>query len=94
MPTLRQLEAGYTPGFVAAARGVGSVVSPFRRVHNNLFMARTRAVTITIWMEGGWGVVVLISLAHLRWKAGGGGFPKGSRQLIYTWRGPTKGGAS
>ena len=91
MPTLRQLEAGYTPGFVAAARGVGSVVSPFRRVHNNLFMARARAVTITILMEGGWGVVVLISLAHLRWKAGGGGFLRDLVSSSTRGEGPQKG---
>lgn len=33
MPSLQQFEAGFSPAFSPAPPGVGSVVSPFRRVH-------------------------------------------------------------
>ena len=43
MPTLEELHAGAMPGFDLAPPGVGSVVSQFRRVHNNVLIANYHA---------------------------------------------------
>ena len=49
MPSLQQLQAGYTPGFDPAPPGVGSAVSAMRRVHHNILMANYNAeVTVTL----------------------------------------------
>ena len=48
MPSLQLLEAGYTPGFDPAPPSVGSVVSPFRRVHHNLIANYNAEVTVTL----------------------------------------------
>eukprot|EP01050_Picozoa_sp_SAG11_P013817 SAG11_NODE_1644_length_4526_cov_1.563813_2_plen_112_part_00 len=39
MPSLEMLRTGYNPGHGLAPPGVGSVVSQFRRVHNNILIA-------------------------------------------------------
>lgn len=45
MPTLVELHAGAMPGFDFASSGVGSVVSQFRRVHNNILIANYNALS-------------------------------------------------
>lgn len=53
MPTLQQFEAGYSPGFSPAPPGVGSVVSPFRRVHKNFFLANCNSLASVLLDDGG-----------------------------------------
>ena len=49
MPSLQQLQEGYTPGFDPAPPGVGSAVSTMRRVHHNILLANYNAeVTVTL----------------------------------------------
>ena len=45
MPTLEELHAGAIPGFDLAPPGVGSAVSQFRRVHNNILIANYHALS-------------------------------------------------
>ena len=46
MPSLEQLRAGFTPGFDNAPAGhIGTVVSPFRRIHQNFLMANYNALS-------------------------------------------------
>ena len=52
-PTLQQLEDGFYPGFDLAPPGRGSVVSPFRRVHNNLIIANYNALAGVNLDDGG-----------------------------------------
>jgi hypothetical protein len=53
MPSLQQFEAGYSPAFSPAPPGVGSVVSPFRRVHKNLFLANYNSLASVLLDDGG-----------------------------------------
>jgi hypothetical protein len=49
MPSLQQLQEGYTPGFDPTPPGVGSAVSTMRRVHHNILLANYNAeVTVTL----------------------------------------------
>ena len=52
-PTLEQLEAGFYPAFDPAPPGKGSVVSPFRRIHNNLLIANYNALAGVLLDDGG-----------------------------------------
>lgn len=46
MPSLELLRAGFTPGFDKAPPGhVGTVVSPFRRIHRNFLIANYNALS-------------------------------------------------
>ena len=45
MPALEELHAGAMPGFDLAPPGVGSTVSQFRRVHNNILIANYHALS-------------------------------------------------
>ena len=46
MPSLELLRAGYTPGFDSAPAGhAGTVISPFRRVHQNFLLANYNALS-------------------------------------------------
>lgn len=45
MPTLEQLESGYYPAFSPAPPGVGSVVSSFRRIHNNILFTNYNSLS-------------------------------------------------
>ena len=45
MPALEELHAGAMPGFDLAPPGVGSAVSQFRRVHNNILIANYHALS-------------------------------------------------
>ena len=53
MPTLQQFEAGYAPAFSPAPPGVGSVVSPFRRVHKNFFLANYNSLASVLLARHG-----------------------------------------
>jgi hypothetical protein len=53
MPTLAQLEAGYSPAYSPAPPGVGSVVSPFRRVRNNMLIANYQSLSAIALDDGG-----------------------------------------
>lgn len=53
MPTLQQLEGGYSPAYSPAPPGVGSVVSPFRRVHNNVLIANYQSLSAVTLDDGG-----------------------------------------
>merc|ERR1712176_1262738 len=45
MPTLEQIEAGDYPAYSPAPPGTGSVVSPFRRIHNNMLMCNYNSLS-------------------------------------------------
>lgn len=53
MPTLQHFVAGYSPAFSPAPPGVGSVVSPFRRVHKNMFLANYNSLASVLLDDGG-----------------------------------------
>ena len=53
MPTLAQLEEGYFPAYSPAPPGVGSVVSPFRRVYNNVLIANYQSLSAVTLDDGG-----------------------------------------
>ena len=50
MPSLQQLQGGYYPAFDPAPAGVGSVVSPFRRVRNNFLISNYNAGS-GVWLD-------------------------------------------
>jgi hypothetical protein len=67
MPSLQQFEAGYSPAFSPAPPGVGSVVSPFRRVHKNLFLANYNSLASVLLDDGGSRMLMYLpSLARTR----------------------------
>ena len=53
VPSLQQLESGAFPGFDRAPVGVGSVVSPFRRIHQNFLIANYNADAAVLLDDGG-----------------------------------------
>jgi hypothetical protein len=53
MPSLQQFREGYQPGFDSAPPGVGSVVSPFRRVHKNFIMANYNSLAAVLLDDAG-----------------------------------------
>ena len=53
MPSLQQFREGYYPAYDPAPPGVGSVVSPFRRVHNNMIMANYNSLAAVLLDDAG-----------------------------------------
>ena len=54
MPSLDSLRAGFTPGFDTAPAGhVGTVISPFRRIHQNFLLANYNAIAGVLLDDAG-----------------------------------------
>ena len=53
MPSLEQFRDGYYPAFDKAPPGVGSVVSPFRRLHKNILMANYNSLAAVLLDDAG-----------------------------------------
>jgi hypothetical protein len=52
MPSPQQFREGFYPAFDRAPAGVGSAVSPFRRIHKNILMANYNALAAVLMDDG------------------------------------------
>jgi hypothetical protein len=81
MPTLAQFRGGFYPAFDLAANGVGSVVSPFRRIHNNFIIANYNALAGVNLDDG--GARMLVYDNYLNYGQWGVGESCHSSQWVY-----------